>query len=121
VVSFTPGPLYSQGKNPWYLLDRRLDGPQSQFERGDEEKNSQPLAGLEPPIVQPVVQCCTTELSRLLCCLWSNDDHVTHLTWLYTNEWSEISLLWSEGVKNKEIWGTMEMLCEDKCVRQRKA
>jgi hypothetical protein len=24
VVSFTPWPLYSQGKSPWYLFDRRL-------------------------------------------------------------------------------------------------
>jgi hypothetical protein len=24
VVSFTPRPLYPQGKSPWYLLDRRL-------------------------------------------------------------------------------------------------
>jgi hypothetical protein len=26
VVSFTPRPLYTQGKSPWYLLDRRLSG-----------------------------------------------------------------------------------------------
>jgi hypothetical protein len=26
VVSFTPQPLYSQGKSPWYALDRRLVG-----------------------------------------------------------------------------------------------
>jgi hypothetical protein len=24
MVSFTPRPLYPQGKSPWYLLDRRL-------------------------------------------------------------------------------------------------
>jgi hypothetical protein len=34
-------PLYPQGKSPWYLLDRRLDGPQSRSGRGGEEKNSQ--------------------------------------------------------------------------------
>jgi hypothetical protein len=27
VVSFTPHPLYFQGKSPWYPLDRRLAGP----------------------------------------------------------------------------------------------
>jgi len=43
VVSFT---LYPQGKSPWYPLDRRLGGPQSRFERGGEEKNSQPHPGL---------------------------------------------------------------------------
>jgi hypothetical protein len=28
VVSFTPRPLYAQGKSPWHPLDRRLGGPQ---------------------------------------------------------------------------------------------
>jgi hypothetical protein len=52
-VSFTPWPLYYQVKSPWYPLDRRLGGPQSWSRRGGEEKNSQPLPGLEPPIIQP--------------------------------------------------------------------
>jgi hypothetical protein len=46
VVSFTPRPLYPQGKSPWYPLDRRLGGPQSRSGRDGEEKNSQP-----PPII----------------------------------------------------------------------
>jgi len=46
-------------------LDRRLGGPQSRSGHGGEEKNSQPLPGLEPPIIQPVAQNYT-ELSRLL-------------------------------------------------------
>jgi hypothetical protein len=29
VISFTPRPLYSQGKSPWYPVDRRLGRPQS--------------------------------------------------------------------------------------------
>jgi len=37
------------GKEPWYPLDRRLGGPQSQYGCGHEEKNSQPLSGLEFP------------------------------------------------------------------------
>jgi hypothetical protein len=32
------------------------------FSRGGEEKNSQPLPGIEPPIIQPVAQRYTTEL-----------------------------------------------------------
>jgi hypothetical protein len=47
VVSFTPRPLYPQGKSPWYPLDRRLGGPQSRSGCGDEEKNSQPPPGIE--------------------------------------------------------------------------
>jgi hypothetical protein len=34
VVSFTPLPLYPQGKNPFYPLDRRLGGPQIRSGRG---------------------------------------------------------------------------------------
>jgi hypothetical protein len=39
VVSFTPQPLYCQGKSPWYPLDRRLGGPQSGSGRSGEVKN----------------------------------------------------------------------------------
>jgi len=40
-------------KGPWYPLDRRMGGPQSRSEHGGEEKSSQPLSGLESPIIQP--------------------------------------------------------------------
>jgi hypothetical protein len=65
VVSFTPWPLYPQGRSSWYPLDRRLGGPQSRSGCSREEKNSQPLLVLEPPIIQPVAQHYTAELSRL--------------------------------------------------------
>jgi hypothetical protein len=48
VVSFTHRPLYPQGKNRRHPLDRRLGGPQSRFEHGGEEKNSQTPPGIEP-------------------------------------------------------------------------
>jgi hypothetical protein len=69
VVSFMPWPLYHQGKSPWYPLDKRLGGPQSWSWHGGEEKNSQPLPGLEPPnhpAHQPIAQHYTIELSWLL-------------------------------------------------------
>jgi hypothetical protein len=53
--SFTPLPLYPQGKSPWYLLDRRLGGTQSWSGCSGVEKNSQPLSGLELPIIQLIV------------------------------------------------------------------
>jgi hypothetical protein len=65
VVSFTPRSLYLQRKSPRYPLDRRLGGLQSQSGSGGEEKNSQPLPGLEPPVFQPAAQRDTIELSRL--------------------------------------------------------
>jgi hypothetical protein len=60
------GQLHPQGKSPWYPFDRRLGGPQTRSGRGREEKNSQLLLRLEPPIIQPVAQRYTTELSRLI-------------------------------------------------------
>jgi hypothetical protein len=49
VVSFTPRPLYLEGNNPWYSLDRRIDRPQSRSgHSGGEEKNSKSLSGIEP-------------------------------------------------------------------------
>jgi hypothetical protein len=48
VVSFTPRPLYPQGKSPRYPLDRRLGGPQSPSGRSGEEKNFQTSPGFEP-------------------------------------------------------------------------
>jgi hypothetical protein len=66
VVSFTPRQLYLQGKSSSYPLDRRLDGPQSRSGCSGKEKNSHPLSGLEHPIIQPVAQRYTTEVSRFL-------------------------------------------------------
>jgi hypothetical protein len=51
VVSFTPRPLRPQGKSFWYPLDRRLGGLQNRSGHSGEQKNSQPLPGLEPPII----------------------------------------------------------------------
>jgi hypothetical protein len=45
VVRFTLRPLYTQGKGPWYPLDR----PQKRSGHGGEEKNSQPPAGNRIP------------------------------------------------------------------------
>jgi hypothetical protein len=49
----------------WCPLDRRLGGPQS-WTGHSEGKNSQPLPGLKPLIIQPIAHCYTTELSQLL-------------------------------------------------------
>jgi hypothetical protein len=58
--------LHPQGKSPWYPLERRLCGPQSQSGHGGEEKNSQTLPRIKPPMIQPVAQRYTTELPQLL-------------------------------------------------------
>jgi hypothetical protein len=47
-------------------LDRRLSGPQNRSGSGGEEKNFQPLPAFEPPIIRPVAQRYTTELSLLI-------------------------------------------------------
>jgi hypothetical protein len=38
---------FPQGTGPQYPLDRKLSEPQSWFGHGGEEKNSQPLSGIE--------------------------------------------------------------------------
>jgi hypothetical protein len=48
MFSFTPRPLYPQGKSPWCPLDRKLGAPQSRSGHGGEEKNSQLPPGIEP-------------------------------------------------------------------------
>jgi len=48
VVSFTIRSFYPEGKIPRHTLDRKLGGSQDRSGRGGEEKNSQPLLGLEP-------------------------------------------------------------------------
>jgi len=60
VVSITPRPFHPQGKSTWYPLDRGLGGPQNLSGYGGEERNSQALPALEPPIIQPVAQRYTT-------------------------------------------------------------
>jgi len=40
---------FTSGKELGYPLHRRLGGPQSRCGRVEEEKNTQPLPGLEPP------------------------------------------------------------------------
>jgi hypothetical protein len=47
-------------------LERRLGGLQSWPGHGGGEQNSWLLLGLEPPIIPPIAQCYTTELSQLL-------------------------------------------------------
>jgi hypothetical protein len=61
-----PQPLYPEGKIPVVTTGRRLGGLQSRPGQGGEEKNSQLPAGLEPLIIQSIVQRYTTDLSRLL-------------------------------------------------------
>jgi hypothetical protein len=65
VVTLTPRPLYPRERAPsTHCIGGRV-GPRAGLDSG-EKKNSHPLPGLEPPIIQPVAQSCTTELSRLL-------------------------------------------------------
>jgi hypothetical protein len=48
VASFISRPLHPRGKNPRYLLDRRLGGPQCLSGYYGEEKNLSPLPEIEP-------------------------------------------------------------------------
>jgi hypothetical protein len=73
-----PGRFTPRKRAPWYPLDRRLGGLQSRSGRGGEEKNSQPLPGLEPPIIQSADQRYTAELSRNSVTNWTTTAHSIH-------------------------------------------
>jgi hypothetical protein len=62
-VSFTPRPFYPAGKNPWYPLDRRLDGPQSWSGRGGEEKILKPCCEWNPGCPNRSLVAISTEPS----------------------------------------------------------
>jgi hypothetical protein len=53
-----------QGRENPVTIGWEVSGLQSRSGRGGEEKNSQPLPGLEPPIIQLVAQRYTTELAE---------------------------------------------------------
>jgi hypothetical protein len=92
VVSFRPQPLYPQGKIPWYPWDMRLGGSYSMSGRGG-EKNCQPPSGLEHPIIQPVAQRYTTELSP------------ARPTFEYTSHWYwDPRMEYSPSRKRMQIW-----------------
>jgi hypothetical protein len=61
VVSFTSQPLYPQGKNLWYPLDRRLGGPRAVLDAVVKRKIPSPRRESNPrtPIVQFVAQSYT--------------------------------------------------------------
>jgi hypothetical protein len=68
VVSFTPQLLYPRERAPQYPLDRRLGGTQSCSGHSGEEKNSQPLPGIElknPDRPAHSLVTIPTELSQL--------------------------------------------------------
>jgi hypothetical protein len=80
-------------------LDRRLGGLRSRSGNGGEEKNSQPLAGIEPPIIQPVAQ---SSFSLNIGAETSEDTdlRVEFRSWDLANRKQECSLLYSDG----DIW-----------------
>jgi hypothetical protein len=55
VVSFTPRPLYPQGKSPWQPLNRRLGGPQNWSGCCGEVKILDPTWSQTPtPVIQTI-------------------------------------------------------------------
>jgi hypothetical protein len=56
---------FTKGNNRRYPLDRRLGGPQSQAGRGGEEKNSQPLPGIEIRFLLIEIYCCKSHRTML--------------------------------------------------------
>jgi hypothetical protein len=68
MVSFTPRPLYPQGKNRCYPLDRRLGGPRAVLDAVVKRKFPSPRRESNPrtPVVQPIAQRYTDRAIRAL-------------------------------------------------------
>jgi hypothetical protein len=94
-------PLYPRGKSSRYPFDRRLGGPQSRSGRGGEEKNSQPLPGLESPIIQSEAQRYTAKLTRL------RDLVNTIMKFQNTKSWKFLDLLSDYHLIKKELLKTV--------------
>jgi hypothetical protein len=119
VASFTPRPLYPQGKNAWYSLVRRLSGPQSWSGRGGEEKNSQPVPGLKPQIIiqsydnhPPSLcvwrQCVLFPLDQNFISL-HDELNIFHI-YIYIFQQKDTLLEWWEGWGMEHVWKRWEML-----------
>jgi hypothetical protein len=66
VVSFTPLPLYPREiDRDTHWIGGRI-GPLADLDAVLKRKNSQPLSGLELPIIQPIAQHYTTEFYWIL-------------------------------------------------------
>jgi hypothetical protein len=94
VVTFKPRPLYPQGKNPWFPLNRRLSGPQSRSVGGGEEKNSQPPPEIEShnpyrPACSPALYDSVSKSSRT-----GRLERELHMVQLSATRWSCIAILY---------------------------
>jgi hypothetical protein len=81
VMSFTPWPLYSQGKSPCYPLDRSLVGPRSRSGRCEKSENVA-HAGNWTPALRPSLQRLSCLDSHALTNLYETW-HVYHGTWCH--------------------------------------
>jgi hypothetical protein len=103
---------YPQRKSPWYPLDRRMGEHQSRSGYGGGGKNFQPFPGLEPPIIQPVAQCYTTELSRFLNKKYRHSKylHNSHIKVIcYVSDMST-SDLWRQRMKGSSSVVLLELI-----------
>jgi len=108
MVSFTPRPLYPQGKSPSYPLDKRLVGLQSRSGRGGEERNSQPPPGLEPPII-------TSPFSGI----WTSEMLVSHPNNTLRRNPEELDLKYHrcESHRNRMNYKSFGFMMNDTCTR----
>jgi hypothetical protein len=79
-----PGRFTHKEKAPGTHLDRRLGGPRAGL-NAVAKRNSQPLPGLESPIIQPEAQRYTTELF----CLVGNETLDSIKGWEFLDQLSD--------------------------------
>ena len=82
--------LIPHRKSPWYLLHRKLGGPQSQVQCFGEEKNILSLAAIKSKFLS----CQASSLVFMILCYSSRDDEDLPVT-LFNGSISNADITWS--------------------------
>jgi hypothetical protein len=105
VISFTPQPLYPQERTPGIHWIGGWVSPRAGLDAGVRRKIPSPYrdSNPPPPIIQPVSQQYTTELSRICCCYTSLTilESRAQIRQTYTKVYPKVSGLaaWSDNCK----------------------
>jgi hypothetical protein len=118
VVSFTPRPFYSQGKNPWYPLDRRLGAPSAVLDAVVKREIPSPRRESNPrtPIVQLVAQRCTDWAITALDLLYMYIKQDKNSVIVRTNRMWKMYKLWRTYFENSLKRQTSDLLMLRQCL-----
>jgi hypothetical protein len=97
VVSFTPRPLYSRGKNPRYPMDRRLSEHQSRAGRKKKICDPYRESNSDPSVVRPVASRCADSAIPATTYPAVKNQNIKQPTTLHIVQTSKLSVLIRTG------------------------